>query len=230
MKDLVRKVDVVVGTTRSFFISFPCFFITRSLKSFSFLPSTAAVRRSTYLQTKLRQLCVKLKMPAKTLVKRAPTRWGSMEEQLTVFVELQQVLLYMQAELMFDKCSTPILVPGEDDTPVFKELIDRLRLLKIVGKLLESRDVFTLPHLPYLVYRLESDCKAAIADIRANRTIPLISTIRHKLLEFVQQRLGKHLNDSNQPSLLAAFLTPEYSHRLRDFGVSRQTRKAMLSK
>lgn len=71
-----------------------------------------------------------------------------------MFVDMQQVLLYMQAEMMFGKCATLIEVPGEDDTPVFKELIDRLRLLKVVGRLLEARGVFTLPHLPYLVHRL----------------------------------------------------------------------------
>lgn len=190
----------------------------------------AAVRRSTYLQTKLRQLCEKLEIPPKILVKRAPTRWGSMEEQLTVFVELQQVLLYMQAELMFEKCSTPIIVPGEDDTAIFNELIDRLRLLKVVGRLLEARDVFTLPHLPYLVHRLVSDCKTAINNINPLRTIPLISTIRKELLKFVEKRLGKHLNDSNQPSLLAAFLTPEYSHRLNDYGVTKETRRAIFEK
>jgi len=52
-----------------------------------------------------------LDLTHKNLVKRAPTRWGSMEEQLTRFVEYQDVLLLMQVEGCFDKCATPVIVP-----------------------------------------------------------------------------------------------------------------------
>jgi hypothetical protein len=38
-----------------------------------------------------------------------------------------------------------------------------------------TRDVFTLPHLPYLVHRLKTDCQTAVDDIRPNHTIPLIA-------------------------------------------------------
>jgi hypothetical protein len=49
-------------------------------------------------------------------------------------------------------------------------------------------------------------------------------------LEFVQLRLGKHLNDATQPSLLSAILMPEYSYRLKELGVSHHTQKEILEK
>ena len=38
--------------------------------------------------------------------------------------------------------------------------------------------------------------------------------ISYRLVEFVMQRLGKHLTDPTQPSLICALLMPEYSYRL----------------
>lgn len=171
-----------------------------------------------------------LDLTPRILVKRAPTRWGSLEEQLTRFLEFQDVLLYMQSQECFAKCSTPVLVPTRATRITLQELVDRLRLLKIVGRLLEARNVFTLPHLPYLVSRLVNDCNKAVDSIDPGLTPPLIAVIRRKTLEFVQLRLGKHLNDATQPSLLSAILMPEYSYRLKELGVSDDTQKEILEK
>lgn len=91
--------------------------------------------------------------------------------------------------------------------------------------------VYTLPHLPYLVHRLVDDCTKAIASVNLERTMPLIITIRRKCLQSIEKRLSKHLNDPAQPSLIAASLMLEYSHRLHsEFGVEKDVMLAITKK
>jgi hypothetical protein len=190
----------------------------------------AAISRSTYLQNTFKQLCGKLGIVHKNLVKRAPTRWGSLHDQLSTLISFQDVLLLMQAKGCFLKSTTVVRVPTHAETPILAELVERLRFLKVVGRLLEARNVFTLPHLPYLVYRLVDDCQKAIDNIDGDLTLPLIATIRRTMKERVLARLGKHLNDSSQPSLLCAMLLPEYSFRLSQFGVTYDTQRGIVRK
>jgi hypothetical protein len=78
----------------------------------------------------------------------------------------------MQSQECFAKCSTPVLVPTRATRITLQEPVDRLRLLKIVGRLLEARNVFTLPHLPHLVSRLVNDCNKAVDSIDPGLTPP----------------------------------------------------------
>lgn len=146
------------------------------------------------------------------LKKRAATRWNSLHDVLERFLLLHDELLVMELKGCFKTCKSPVHVPLPDAAPKIQALVDELKIIKVVGRLLESREVFTLPHLPFMVHTLLSKLSEErdweFAEVKA---------IRKALHDSIVRRLGKHINDPTQPSLLAALLMPHYAGRLHEF-------------
>jgi hypothetical protein len=128
----------------------------------------------------------------------------------------------MESEGSFDTCSTLVRVPRPEQSAMIQQFVNYLAEMKVLGRLLESDKIHTLSHLPYFVSILlnkfdpNKECDSATAN-----------AIRQSLYDSVERRLGKHINDANQPSLMAAMMSPPYSNRLTDFGVSLPVLKAV---
>lgn len=220
VRTLVRSVDVVVGAN-SFFLRV---IHARFELSDARCLHAAAVGLSTMRQRELARLQrIGQKKPVK-LKKRAATRWNSLHDVLERFLLLHDELLVMELNGFFKTCKSPVLVPLPDSAPKIQALVDELKVIKVYGRLLESREVFTLPHLPYIVHKLlssfEDEREWQFAEIKL---------IRKSLYDSIKQRLGKHVNDPTQPSMLAAFLIPHYAGRLQNFGVAEAVGKAAVA-
>jgi hypothetical protein len=146
-------------------------------------------------------------------VLRAPTRWNSLYDALKRFLELQDVLLFMEHRGFFATCASAIVVPRLDDTPSIKALVALLGRIKLIGRLLEAHDVLTISHMPQCVAWLLRQF-APLDDANGGRSLLIIVAARAALHAAVLKRLGKHLNDGANPAVLAALLSPEHSHRL----------------
>ncbi len=128
----------------------------------------------------------------------------------------------MESEGSFDNCSTSVRVPRPEQSAMIQQFVNYLAEMKVLGRLLESDKIHTLSHLPYFVSILlkkfdpNNECDSTTAN-----------AIRQSLYDSVDRRLGKHINDANQPSLMAAMMSPPYSNRLTDFGVTLEVLKAV---
>lgn len=139
-----------------------------------------------------------------------------------VFCSCKRCCFYME---VYDKFDGTVIVPRLDVRPALEKIRDMLGEVKIAGRLLESSMIHTLVHMPFIVSCL---LKKFEPSNNSRMEPPLITDVRASLYNSINRRLGKHLTDADQPSLIAALLFPSYSMRLDTFGVLRPTQQAVL--
>jgi hypothetical protein len=172
---------------------------------------TTAVLRSTKLQhafADLQRIAQQLKPTHDecSLVRRAPTRWHSLHSSAQSIVLNGDVLQAMSLRGAFDKCQVDVQPLSDNDLIVLGDIVTVLTPVKVIARLLECRDIMMTPMLPFLVGRLLRDLKAMVD--RPPNNSAAIKRFARVLHDDVYRRLGKHMTDSNQPSLMCALLAP----------------------
>lgn len=185
---------------------------------------TAAVLRSTKLQLSYSNY-QKVAGPAhdqRALVRRALTRWHSLHDSAQSVVLNGDVLQAMAANGEFAACSTPVDALADRELDSLDDIVRVLAPIKVECKLLECRDVFILPALPFLVKHLFD----GLANIRANPPAryegnAALLTFVDVLTSALHVRLDKYLTDGHQPALMCALLAPWCGTRgLQSIGIS----------
>jgi hypothetical protein len=171
----------------------------------------AATSRSTRCQQQLNHAARKLGLKPKKLIRRAPTRWNSVHDCIDRFLEMKGALAVLLCNGSFDKTAAFVDFPTQSEMALLEATKNLLATVVAVVRALETREC-TLPHVPYFVHLLltKLDDNDDIAE--SNRVRAVRASLRRQL----KKRLGKHLSDATQPSLLAALLFPCHAQRLRE--------------
>lgn len=185
---------------------------------------TAAVLRSTKLQQRFQefQRLAGQAHDQRALVRRALTRWHSLHDSAQSVVLNGDVLQAMAASGDFAACSTPVDALTDRELASLDDFVRVLAPIKVACKLLECRDVFILPVLPFLVKHLFDE----LANIRANPPArrdgnDALFTFIDVLTDALHVRLDKYLGDGHQPALMCALLAPWCGTRgLQSLGIS----------
>lgn len=169
---------------------------------------TVAVLRSTKLQHTFHeyQRLAGEQHDKRALVRRAPTRWHSLHDSAASVARNGDVLQAMIARQCFAECSVRVDDLTDRDVAMLEDVVHVLEPIKVACKLLECRDVFILPVLPFLVKQIFD----ALGRIRDNAAADRqdVRTFGNVLLAALHERLDKYITDGHQPSLMCALLAP----------------------
>jgi hypothetical protein len=162
-----------------------------------------------------------------SMIRRAPTRWGSLRAVLERFLLLQKPLLYMESQGKFVGCARDVVVPRLEATSTIKGLESLLAQVAIVGRLLEMRDIATIRHVVQIVAHL-ANVFARPDDEKLSNEPPNIEIARDSLRRSLVKRMGRYRTDASEPALMATMIDPVYSARLTEFGVTRDVQLSVL--
>jgi hypothetical protein len=173
----------------------------------------AAFSRSTLRQQMLRRVLTiqKSEHAKKLLVRQAVTRWHTLHDSLLRFVQLYDAVVIVVAQGWLDDCKSIVELPTQDDVRAISGFLDVLREMKVVSKVLESTSN-ALAFLPHCVMHLLTK----LAPVPDGREWQVVAAFRAAMRHQVLTRLRKHLENPNQPSLLAAVLHPSVCPFLLD--------------
>jgi len=221
VRKLVRQLDVIASQFVLYsFTSKP----TNKLTSFA-----GAIRQSTQRHLELKRVqrvLTPLALPL-SMIRRAPTRWGSLRAVLERFLVLQKPLLYMECQGKFQGCARDVVVPRLDLTSTIKGLESLLAQVAVVGRLLEMRDISTIRHVvPIVAHLARVFARPSVEQL--NNEPPNVEIARDCLRRSLDKRMSRYLTDASEPALMATMVDPVYSARLTDLGVAKDVQIAVV--